>query len=266
VRHPGVAKITFTGSTTVGQEIARSAADTMKRVTLELGGKSPAIVFADADVARAVKTIGRLGIFFNQGQICSAASRVLVERRVYDEVVEGLTALAGSLQIGPGTDPASDLGPVVSEDQRDRVLDYVRIGIEQDGARLATTPDVTLADRAGYFVEPTVFADAANDMTIAREEIFGPVAVVIPFDGEDEAATLANDSVYGLAAGVFTADVGRAHRMIDAIEAGLVWVNTYNITDATTPWGGVRMSGIGREHGTAALEGYTELKTAVIKV
>jgi aldehyde dehydrogenase (NAD+) len=265
VAHPDVDKITFTGSTEVGQDILRASADTMKRTTLELGGKSAALVFDDADVPRAVRSLARQGIFFSQGQICSAASRWLVHEDIYDDVVEQLSAEAEKLVVGAPTDPETRIGPVVSMKQLDRVLGYIKVGVERDGARLAAGSTAKVPGD-GYFVRPTVLADVTNDMVVAQDEIFGPVAAVIPFANDEEAVALANDSRFGLAAGVWTSDIGRAHRLVDDLVVGTVWVNAYNVTDVTTPWGGRRMSGIGREHGVAAMESYTEIKTAVVRL
>jgi len=256
VRHPGVDKISFTGSPEVGREIQRAAAETFKRTTLELGGKSPQIVFADADVGAAIGSTA-IGLFVNQGQVCAAASRVLVERSVYDEVVAGLSAAAGGVTLGDPHDPSVTMGPLISQKQLDRVLGYIDAG-KAEGARLCVGGK--RPDRLGYFVEPAIFADATNDMRIAREEIFGPVGTVIPFDSEDEAVALANDSVYGLTATIWTNDVSRAHRLVSKVQAGSVWVNGWGPSDPRLPWGGMKQSGFGRELGWAGIEDLTEEK------
>jgi acyl-CoA reductase-like NAD-dependent aldehyde dehydrogenase len=263
--HPNVDKIAFTGSTEVGKLIARASADSnLKRVSLELGGKSPNIVFADADLARAASG-AFLGIFFNQGQVCSAGSRLFVQERVYDETVDALSRTAQELQLGPGIDSMTQMGPLVSKTQMDRVLGYISVG-SKEGARLVTGGKRAEGHGGGYFVQPTVFADVDGKMRIAREEIFGPVLAAIPFSDEDDLIAKANDSIYGLVAGVWTSDVKRAHRVAHALQAGTVYVNCYNVVDAATPWGGFKQSGWGRELGAYALDLYTEIKNVIVDI
>jgi aldehyde dehydrogenase (NAD+) len=258
--HPDVDKVTFTGSPAVGRQILRSAAGNLKRVTLELGGKSANIVFPDADLAAAAKAASA-GIFFNSGQVCSAGSRILVHRDIHDEFVERLVARARALRIGDPRDAATAMGPLVSAGQMQRVLEYIEVG-KREGATLATGG--TRFGASGYFVNPTVFTGVEHGMRISQEEIFGPVASVIPFADEEEAIRLANGTSYRLAAGVWSADIGRVHRFAARLKAGTVWVNTFGPTDVRLPWGGARESGFGREHGEAALENFTEPKAVWI--
>nr|WP_292840890.1 aldehyde dehydrogenase family protein [Mesorhizobium sp.] len=260
VDHPDVDKVTFTGSPVVGRQILQGAAGNLKRVTLELGGKSANIVFPDADIDAAVKAAGS-GIFFNTGQVCSAGSRIIVHESIYDDVVERLAARAKSIRIGDPLDTSTAMGPVVSEVQMKRVLNYIDIG-RNEGASIVTGG--ARRGEAGYFVEPTVFAGVKHEMRISQEEIFGPVAAVIPFKDEDDAIRIANGTVYSLAAGVWTGDIGCAHRFTRKLKAGTVWVNTYGPTDIRLPWGGARDSGFGREHGDAAIDNFTEPKAVWI--
>ncbi len=262
VQHPDVDKITFTGSPVVGRQILQGAAGNLKRVTLELGGKSANIIFEDADLEAAVKAAAS-GIFFNSGQVCSAGSRILVHQRIHDEVVQRLVERARSVRLGNPRDAGTAMGPLVSGVQMKRVLDYVAVG-RQEGARLATGG--TRSGDVGYFVGPTVFAGVQQDMRISQEEIFGPVAAVLPFKDEADAMRLANGTRYSLAAGVWSADVGRIHRCVRRLKAGTVWANTYGPTDVRLPWGGARDSGFGREHGDAAIENFTEPKTVWINI
>ena len=259
VEHPGVDKISFTGSTVVGQEILRKSAASLKRVTLELGGKSPNVVFADADLEAAARgAVG--GIFYNKGEVCAAGSRILVERKVQDELIEKMKGRSAKLTQGDTLDPKTRLGPQASKGQMDKVLGYIEKG-KAEGAQLAMGGERNAEAGAGYFVKPTIFANAKNDMTIAQEEIFGPVATVIPFDDLEQALRDANGTKYGLAAGVWTRDVGKAHRVARAIKAGTVWVNSYNLYDPAAPFGGFKQSGFGRDLGEDALSGYLETKT-----
>lgn len=260
VDHPDVDKVTFTGSPAVGRQILQSSAGNLKRVTLELGGKSANIIFPDADIDAAVKAASA-GIFFNTGQVCSAGSRILVHHSIHDEVVERLAARAQTTRIGNPQDTSTGMGPLVSEVQMKRVLDYIEIG-RNEGAALVTGG--SRHGDAGYFVEPTVFAGVRHEMRISQEEIFGPVAAVIPFQDEEDALRIANGTVYSLAAGVWTGDIGRAHRFTRRLKAGTVWVNTYGPTDIRLPWGGARDSGFGREHGEAAIDNFTEPKVVWI--
>jgi acyl-CoA reductase-like NAD-dependent aldehyde dehydrogenase len=256
VDHPDVDKITFTGSPAVGREILAAAAGNLKRVTLELGGKSANVIFQDADLDAATKAAAS-GIFFNSGQVCSAGSRVLAHEAVYHEVVERLIARAKAIRVGDPTEPGTTMGPIVSETQMKRVLDYVDIGVKE-GASLAAG-GTRIGDR-GYFVAPTVFADVEHEMRISQEEIFGPVVSVISFRDEADAIRKANGTKYSLAAGVWSLDIGRVQRFAKKAKAGTVWINTYGYTDVRLPWGGSRDSGFGREHGDAALENFTEPK------
>ena len=256
VEHPDVDKIAFTGSPEVGRIIVRASAASLKKVSLELGGKSPNIVLADADMESAVRGSSG-GIFFNQGEVCSAGSRIIVEKSVYEPFLEGLNERARTIRVGDPLDPETYMGPVVSEEQFDRVLSYIDIG-RGEGANLVAGGS-RIGER-GFFVQPTIFGNVNNQMRIAREEIFGPVASVIPVSDVDEAVKVANDSPYGLAAAVWTRDVGKAHAVAHKLSAGTVWVNTYGATDTRAPWGGYRDSGFGRELGRQAIDLYTEYK------
>lgn len=256
VNHPDVDKVTFTGSPGVGRGIMKGAASNFKRVSLELGGKSANVIFDDADLEAASKAAGS-GIFFNAGQVCSAGSRVLVQESVYDEVVERIAARAKSLRIGDPLDRKTALGPVISEKQMKSILDYVDIG-QKEGARLVTGG--TRVGERGYFIGPTVFADVEHEMRISQEEIFGPVVSVIKFRDEADALRIANGTAYSLAAGVWSRDIGKLQRFAKRARAGTVWMNTYGYTDVRLPWGGERDSGLGREHGTAAIDNFTEPK------
>jgi aldehyde dehydrogenase (NAD+) len=260
VDHPDVDKVTFTGSPGVGRQILRSAAGNLKRVTLELGGKSANIIFPDADLDAAVKAAGS-GVFFNAGQVCSAGSRILVHEKIHDEVVERLAARANMIRLGDPKDSATAMGPLISAGQMKRVLDYIEVG-KNEGARIAAGG--TRHGDTGYFVDPTIFTDVEHGMRISQEEIFGPVAAVLRFKDDEDAIRLANGTSYGLAAGVWTADIGRGHRFAKRLKAGTVWVNTFGPTDVRLPWGGARDSGFGREHGESAIENFTEPKVVWI--
>ena len=256
VNHPDVDKVTFTGSPGVGRGIMKGAAGNFKRVSLELGGKSANVIFDDADIEAAAKAAAA-GIFFNAGQVCSAGSRVLVQEKVYDDVVERLAARAKSLRMGDLLDRTTSLGPVISEKQMKSILDYVGIG-KGEGASLVTGGE--RIGKRGYFVSPAVFAGVKHEMRISQEEIFGPVVSVIKFKDEADALRIANGTAYSLAAGVWSRDILRAQRFAKRARAGTVWINTYGYTDVRLPWGGERDSGLGREHGTAAIDNFTEPK------
>ncbi|TAM13079.1 MAG: aldehyde dehydrogenase family protein [Nevskiaceae bacterium] len=258
--HPGVDKITFTGSPLVGAEIQRTAGPLFKRIALELGGKSPQIVFADADLDAAVQGCS-MGLFFNQGQVCAAGTRLLVERAIAEAFANRLAEAASSITVGDPAQPGVQMGAVSKKSQFERVNRYIRQGIDE-GARLLAGGETR--HRKGWFVKPTVFADATNHMSIAREEIFGPVGTVIPFDAEDDAIAIANDSRYGLAATVWTSDVARAHRVAHAVKAGAIGINCWAPIDPRLPWGGFKSSGIGRECGLAGILAYTEEKVVTV--
>jgi acyl-CoA reductase-like NAD-dependent aldehyde dehydrogenase len=259
VDHAGVEKIAFTGSTEVGREIGAKTGRALKRVTLELGGKSPNIILPDADVETAVKGSYQ-AIYFNSGQACNAGSRLFVPAARFDEVVGGLAEAAKTAQLGPGLDPSTQLGPLVSAEQRDRVMGYIDSGREE-GAELLVGGDAALADSGGYFVAPTLFSATRDDLRIAREEIFGPVLVASPYDTLEEVAERANGSDYGLAAGLWTTSLSNAHRMAAMLRAGSVYVNCWGLADPAAPFGGFKASGIGREHGHDGLDAYLESKT-----
>jgi betaine-aldehyde dehydrogenase len=264
--HPGIAKVSLTGEVTTGRKVMASAAETLKHVTLELGGKSPLIVFADADLDNAVSA-ALLANFYTQGEICSNGTRVFVDEAVHDEFVERLRIRTAKMRIGDPMNLETHVGALISAEHRDKVLGYIQAGIDA-GARLVTgggVPDgPECAD--GYFVEPTVFDGCTDDMTIVREEIFGPVMAVLTFNGEDEVVARANGTPYGLAAGIFTKDVQRAHRVAANLEAGTIWINTYNVTPIEMPFGGYKQSGIGRENSAAAIEHYTQLKSVYVEM
>lgn len=260
VAHPRVRKITFTGSTPVGTAIGQAALGRLARVSLELGGKSPVIVLEDADLSSVPDDVAK-GIFYNQGQVCAAGSRLYVHRRRFDEVVERVSALAIKMPLGSGFDPAAKLGPLVSGAQRQRVLGLIEAGLA-DGA--TAVAGGRAPERQGYFVEPTILTGTTPSMRVVREEVFGPVLVAVPFDDPDEAVALANDTGYGLSASLYSKDISTVHRLIPRLEAGTVFVNAPVRTDPNLPFGGVKHSGLGREHGRSMIDLYTELKSVVI--
>jgi betaine-aldehyde dehydrogenase len=263
VAHPGVDKVAFTGSAAVGKIIVKSAADTLKRVTLELGGKSPNIFFPDADWEAAVD--GALfGVFINQGEVCSAGSRILVEKSIYSKFVESMTEKAKRIKLGAPLERETKMGPLVSKEQYDRVSSYLEIGKKE--AKVAIGGGRPKQLGKGYYVEPTIFYDVKNSDRIAREEIFGPVASVIPFDGESEAIRIANDTPYGLAAAVWTRDIYKAFRVVKSLRAGIIWVNHMQPTYVEAPWGGYKQSGFGRELGPMGLEEYLETKQVFVNL
>jgi aldehyde dehydrogenase (NAD+) len=261
--HPGVDKVAFTGSTATGRAIVQASMGNLKRLSLELGGKSPDIVFADADLDRAVPGAA-MGVFGNTGQVCSAGSRVFVQRPVFEDVVACMAHFARALRVGPATEPTTQIGPIASARQLERVMAYLDQGRAAGAVAAAGGGRIGGALARGCFVEPTVFRDVTPDMAIVREEIFGPVAVAIPFDTEDEVVAMANDTDYGLGAGVWTGDLGRAHRMVRRVRAGTVWVNAYQLMDPAVPMGGMKQSGHGRECGVEHLDAFLETKSVWI--
>ncbi|MGH8552768.1 MAG: aldehyde dehydrogenase family protein, partial [Methylococcales bacterium] len=261
--HPGVNKVAFTGSTEVGKLIVKAAANDLKKVSLELGGKSPNIVFKDADLDTAIAGSAS-AIFFNHGQCCCAGSRLYVEDSVFDRVVEGVSNVAKSIKLGPGLDPNTEMGPMVSEIQHKRVENYLDIG-QTSGARAVVGG--RKLEGSGYFIEPTVLVDVRSDMQVMQEEIFGPVVCAMPFKTIDrDLIEKANDSVYGLAAGIWTQDISKAHTLAAKIQAGTVWINCYNIFDSCLPFGGYKQSGWGREMGSEVLENYLETKAVTVRI
>jgi phenylacetaldehyde dehydrogenase len=257
--HDDVDKVAFTGSTEVGKLIVEAAAGNLKKVSLELGGKSPNVVYADADMEEAIAGAAH-GVFFNHGQCCNAGTRLYVQKDVYDDVVAGVSEAAKQIKVAPGTDPDAEMGPLISDEQFEKVLGYLQAG--RDAGASAAVGGDRASDR-GYFVQPTILEDTTPDMSVVREEIFGPVACAIPFDSPEELMPEANDSTYGLAAGVFTRDISKAHRTARRLRAGTVWINTYHVFDAAMPFGGYKESGWGREMGHQVLDNYLETKSVV---
>lgn len=262
VAHPDVNKVAFTGSTEVGKIINRAATDTLKRVTLELGGKSPVIVFPDVDLKSVVGGATN-AIFFNAGQVCSAGSRLFAHKSVFDKVVEGVSQAASTIRLGPGLDPQTQMGPLVSREQQERVLGYIQSG-RSEGATVVTGGEAP--SHPGFFVKPTVMVNVKPDMKVVREEIFGPVLVAQRFESIDEIAALANDTPYGLAASVWSNDVRTIHRIVPKLRAGTVYVNCHGFVDPNMPFGGFKQSGFGREHGRVVLDQYTEVKSVCMAV
>mgnify|MGYP003683013217 CR=1 FL=1 len=260
VQHPDLNKVSFTGSTEVGKTVGKAAIDNLNHLTLELGGKSPMVVFNDADINKVVEATQQ-SIFFNTGQVCSGGSRIYIQRDIYDDVLAAIAERAKCMKIGPSLDCETEMGPAISASQRQTVEDYIQIG-KEEGARIVCGGKSPSGD--GYYVEPTLFADCHNRMRIVQEEIFGPVLVAIPFDTEEEAIALANDNIYGLAASVFTTNISLAHTMVGKLEAGTVWVNTHDMIDANTPFGGVKQSGIGKDMGPEQLDHFLETKAVWI--
>lgn len=259
INHPGVDKIAFTGSTRTGQHIMRQAAGTLKRVSLELGGKSPHIIFGDANLKSALRAIGA-AIFYNQGEVCIAGSRLFVEKPLYEQALEAASQAAARMKVGDPFAEDTRIGALVSEQHWQRVDEYVKLGVSE-GARVVAGGGPAEVAGGGYFYQPTVLAGVRNDMRVAQEEIFGPVLSVIPFEDEAEVLALANDTQFGLAAGMWTQNLGRAHRVARAIKAGTVYINAYGILDPAAPFGGYKMSGLGRENGEEGIAMYTEVKT-----
>jgi betaine-aldehyde dehydrogenase len=260
--HPDIDKVAFTGSTEVGKIIARTAADNLTKVSLELGGKAPNIVFADADIEQAVNG-AMMGIFFNQGQVCCAGSRLFLDARVKDEFLDRFKERAGRVKVGDPMDKNTQMGPQVSEEQLNRIKGYVDVA-KEEGAQVLSggcPPQLEGDFQKGFFFQPTIFGDVKNSMRVAQEEIFGPVVSVITFDDEEDLIKQANEVVYGLSAGIWTKDITRAHRFAKSVKAGTVWINTYNMFNAASPFGGYKQSGYGREMGKHALEMYTHIKS-----
>jgi betaine-aldehyde dehydrogenase len=266
VEHPGVSKVSLTGSVATGQRVMAAAGAGIKAATMELGGKSPILVFDDADLDNAVGG-ALLGNFYSAGQICSNGTRVFVQRRVLDDFLTRIIARTEAIRLGDPLDPETQMGPLISAAQRDKVMDYIAVG-RSEGATLACGGEAPRLQglEKGCFVRPTIFADVRDDMRIAREEIFGPVMSVLVFDDEDEVLARANDTDFGLAAGVFTRDIQRAHRAVAALQAGTCWINAYNLTPIELPFGGVKRSGVGRENSRAAIDHYTRLKSVYVEM
>jgi phenylacetaldehyde dehydrogenase len=261
--HPEIDKVAFTGSTEVGKLILQASTGNLKRVSLELGGKSPNVIFPDAPMEQAV-ALSATGVFRNQGQVCCAATRMFVQERIYDEFAERISAKANEINLGQPLNPATTMGPLVSSEQHERVLGYLKLA-HDEGAK-AKAGGERGPQAKGYFVKPTIYTEVKNEMRIAREEIFGPVAVLIPFKDEEDAILQGNDTTYGLGAGVWTQDVGRAHKVARALKAGSVWVNCYGIIDPISPFGGYKESGFGRELGRHSIELYTQIKSVYVKL
>jgi aldehyde dehydrogenase (NAD+) len=262
VRHPGVDKIAFTGETTTAKIIQREALETMKRCTFELGGKSPNIVFADADLESAVEG-AHFGLYFNQGQCCCAGSRLFVEEKIHDEFVDRLKAKNADRKLGDPFDPATEQGPQIDKAQFDKILSYVEYG-KKDGAKLVTGGN--RHGDEGYYIEPTLFTGVTDEMRIATDEIFGPVLSVLKFKNVEEIVRRANRTNFGLAAAVWSRDIGKAHKLAAQIRAGTVWINCFDVFDAGAPFGGFKESGLGRELGEAGLQSYTETKTVTVSL